>query len=220
MKVHFVPSYKPQAVQGDPSNQFISHDTFRSIQINYLQLASVYLDGTVSPALEWDQELSFLKQHLFSEYREATSRVFIDALITPILRENNLQVRLEEKLYVKDLPNCIADYVVYNGNGEALGVIETKTGGKVKAESVIQCMLQLLALRTKAPHTIFGVVTDAVRYIFVVLTDEGRFEFEKKGYRDVKTWQNLYKISCIFNTFLQMRQRFVFCSFNFDQFIS
>ena len=97
-----------------------------------------------------------------------------------------MQLRLEDKVNVKDLPNCIADYVVYNSEGEALGVIETKTGGKVKAESVIQCMLQLLALRTKAPHTLFGVVTDAVRYIFIVLTEDGTFEFERDpGYYDV-----------------------------------
>ena len=109
---------------------------------------------------------------------------------------------------MKVLPNCITDYVVYNSEVEALGVIETKSGGRVKAESVIQCMLQLLALRTKAPHTLFGVVTDAVYYIFIVLTEDGTFGFEEgNGYYDVRTWSDLYKVACIFNTLLQRKER-------------
>ena len=75
-------------------------------------------------------------------------------------------------------PNCIADYVIYSRDGDILGAIETKNGGCLKAESVIQCMLQLLALRRKASHTLFGVITDGVRYVFIVLTADGTFEFE------------------------------------------
>ena len=146
--------------QGDSSNKLISHDTFRYIQMKYLQLASVYL-GT--DALAWDQDLSFLQKLLLSAYCEAVSRVFIDTFITPILSENKMQVRLEEKFYTKDLPNCIPDYVVYDNNGEVRGVIETKAGRNLKAESIIQCMLQLLVLRrTKATHMLFGVITNAV----------------------------------------------------------
>ena len=214
LKSRFVESYKTKLEQ--PSHhhysiRFITDDIFSGIQQTYLQLAPVYLGVSVSDVLELGQELSFLQQLVSSEYREAASRVFLDALITPILLENRMQVRLEEKLYVKDLPNCIADYVVYNSKGEALGVIETKTGRKVKAESVIQCMLQLLALRTKAPHTLFGVVTDAVRYIFIVLTEDGTFEFERwdPGYYDIITWNDLREVASIFNWMLLRKQRFV-----------
>ena len=126
-----------------------------------------------------------------------------------------MHVRLEEKLYnYKDgspiMPNCIADYVIYSRDGEILGAIETKAGGYLKAESVIQCMLQLLALRRKAPHTLFGVVTDAVRYVFIVLTTEGTFKFERNGAAvgcyDINSWEDLRRVAGIFNALLQQRQ--------------
>ena len=207
LKIKYVPQYTPlkQPRQITSNIRFISnHQTLRNIMDKYMELAWVYLGVTTFHDLTWDdKEICFLHQLVTSEYREATSRVFVDALITPILGENNLQVRLEEKLYPKDLPNCIADYVIYNDQGEALGVIETKTGGRVRSESVIQCMLQLLALRTKAPHTLFGIVTDAVRYVFIVLTEDGTFEFEwKQCYHDVVTWRDLCIITGIVNTML------------------
>ena len=127
-----------------------------------------------------------------------------------------MRARLEEKLYnYKDgsptLPNCIANYVIYSRDGDILGAIETKAGGWLKAGSVIQCMLQLLALRRKAPHTLFGVVTDAVRYVFIVITPDGTFIFERTGaavgcYYDINSWENLRTVAGIFNALLQHRQ--------------
>ena len=164
---------------------------------------------------ELGQELLFLQRLLIGEYGKGTSRAFIEALITAIAFENKMQLRPEEKLYVKDLPNSIADYVIYNHKSEALGVVEAKTGGSLNADSLIQCMLQLLALHTKAPHTLFGVVTNAFRFVFVVLTEDGMFEFERdpyllqKGYYDMSSWQDLKTVSGIFNGLLQRRRRFV-----------
>ena len=94
---------------------------------------------------------------------------------------------------------------------EILGAIETKAGGWLKAESVIQCMLQLLALRRKAPHTLFGVVTDAVRYVFIVLTEDGTFTFERTGaavgcYYDINSWEDLRTVAGILNALLQHTQ--------------
>ena len=130
-----------------------------------------------------------------------------------------MQVLPEEKLYKTNrdwnptVPNSIADYVIYSRDGEILGAIETKNGGCLKAESVIQCMLQLLALRRKAPHTLFGIITDGVRYVFIVLTEDGTFEFEQDragrqgGSYDVNTWDDLRQIVGVFNWLLQRRQR-------------
>ena len=205
LKIKYVPQYTPLKQPGQTTSniRFVSnHQILRNIMDKYMELAWVYLGVPTSHdvALD-DKEIWFLLHLVASEYHEATSRVFVDALITPILGENDLQVRLEEKLYRRDLPNCIADYVVFNDQGEALGVIETKTGGKVRSESVIQCMLQLLALRTKAPHTLFGIVTDAVRYVFIALMEDGTFEFEQNQcYHDVVTGRDLCIIAGIVNT--------------------
>ena len=197
----------------------IPDDLFSSIQQRYVELASVYLGAQVTQALEPGQDVSFLRELQNCEFREATTRVFVDALITPILLRYGLQVRLEEKLYKTNrdwnptVPNSIADYVIYSRDGEILGAIETKNGGCLKAESVIQCMLQLLALRRKAPHTLFGVVTDGGRYVFIVLTEEGTFEFEgcpgvpEGGCYDVNTWGDLRLIVGVLNWLLQRRQR-------------
>ena len=62
-----------------------------------MQIASVYLGSVLLKDKDWHHEMSFLQQLVSSEYHEAASRVFVDALITPILLENRMQVRLEEK---------------------------------------------------------------------------------------------------------------------------
>ena len=197
----------------------VPDDLFSSIQQRYLELAAVYLGAQVTQALELGQEVAFLKELQNCQYAEATTRVFVDALITPILLRHGMQVRLEEKLYKANrvwnptVPNSIADYVIYSRTGEILGAIETKAGGYLKAESVVQCMLQLLALRRKAPHTLFGVVADGVRYVFIVLTEDGTFEFQRDndgqegGSYDVNTWKDLRQIAGVFKLLLQRRER-------------
>ena len=73
-------------------------------------------------------------------------------------------------------------------------------------------MLQLLALHRKVPHTLFGVVTDSARYMFIViivLTEDGMFEFEQDpgghqgGSYDVNTWGDLRLIVGVFNWLLK-----------------
>ena len=222
LKIQFVQPYYKALKEATPLHfpaYNVPDDLFSLIQQRYLELDCVYLEAQATQALELGQDVSFLRELQKCEFREATTRVFVDALITPILQRYRMQVRLEEKLYktTKDwnltVPNCIADYVIYSRDGEILGAIETKTGGCLRAESVIQCMLQLLALRRKAPHTLFGVVTDAVQYVFIVLTEDGTFEFERGpdghqgGSYHVSTWSDLREIVGVFNWLLQRRLR-------------
>ena len=219
-KINFVKPYHRALTEASPPHfpaYNVPDGQFSSIQQRYLELASVYLGVQVTQELELGQDVSFLKKLQNCDFREATTRLFIDALITPILRGNGMQARLEEKLYqTKDwnptVPNCIADYVIYSGSGDILGAIETKAGGSLNAESVIQCMLQLLALRRKAPRILFGVVTDGVQYMFIVLAEDGAFEFERDpGVRQarsygVKTWGDLRQIVGVFTRLLERRQ--------------
>ena len=212
LDIRLVPPFQQVPAPRIGTIKYIPANGFVTIQQRYRELASVYLD-VPTPC---DEDVSFLKELKKLDFHEPTTRLFIDALITPILRGNNMQARLEEKLYnYKDgsptLPNCIADYVIYSQTGENFGAIETKAGGWLKADSVIQCMLQLLALRRKAPHTLFGVVTDAVRYVFIVLTEDGTFTFERTGavvgcYYDINSWDDLRTVAGIFNALLQQRQ--------------
>ena len=195
----------------------LSDPLYSSIQNRYRLLATVYLGAQVENLpLRLEQKVTFLKKLQICEYREATTRIFVDALTFEILQPKQMQVRLEEKLFTdrdQTLPNSIADYVIYSKRGKILGAIETKDGGYLKAESVTQCMLQLLALRRKAEHPLFGVVTDAIRYVFIVLRKDGTFVFErdprtlKPVTYDINTWRDLRKVVRVFNFLLQWRQR-------------
>ena len=197
----------------------ISPENIKRIQERYLQLTSVNLGIpdvplSVDEASELGVEVSFLQMLLIGEYGKGTSRAFIEALMTPILCKNFTQLQQEEKLYVEGLPNSVADYVMYQYSWP-IGIVAAKTGGTLKADSVIQCMLQLLALRTKAPQTLFGVVSDGFRFVFLLLTKDGRFLFEQDqsgcqdGYYDINTWEDLHTVVSIFNGLLQWEIRFV-----------
>ena len=212
LDIRFIPPFQQVPAQCVSTIKYIPTTDFAAIQQRYRELASVYLD-VPTPC---NEDVSFLKELQKQDFHETTTRLFIDALITPILRGNSMRARLEEKQYnYKDgsptLPNCIADYVIYNRDWDILGAIETKAGGWLKAKSVIQCMLQLLALRRKASNSLFGVVTDAVRYVFIVLTADGSFTFERTGaavgcYYDINSWEDLATVAGIFNALLQQRQ--------------
>ena len=177
----------------------------------------MYLGVQVRQTLELRKRVSFLNDLQNCEYREATTRIFVGALNNPLLLRYNMQVRLEEKLNQTDknwnLPNCIADYVIYSREGEILGAIETKAGGHLKRESVIQCMLQLLALRRKVPHTLIGVLTDAVNYVFILLKRDGTFWFERDPEKPTRvsyvfnTWEDLWRIFRVFKLLLQSGQQ-------------
>ena len=74
-------------------------------------------------------------------------------------------------------------------------------------------MLQLLALHRKAPQTLFGIVADGVRYVFIVLTEDGTSEFEREsgvpegGSYDVNTWGDLRQIIGVFSWLLKGRPK-------------
>ena len=84
LKINYVKPYYHKL-----SEAFLAYnvpdDLFMKIQERYVELARVYLGTQVTPALELGQDVSFLRELQNYEFREATTRVFIDALITPIL---------------------------------------------------------------------------------------------------------------------------------------
>ena len=102
-----------------------------------------------------------------------------------------------------------------------LGVVETKNGRYLTRDSITQCMKQLLVLHQKEREVrkrngpLFGVVTDALHFIFITLTQDKRFEFEKENHGETShssetiideikvhtanTWQDLDNIIAIIN---------------------
>lgn len=110
---------------------------------------------------------------------EATSRVFIDALMILILEPFNMRPKHEEGYEAKQIPYSKLDYVIYNQNDEILGCIEAKATNKIVQKSIVQCMLQLLVLQAqpKAKDSLFGIVTDAYCFVFIQLDRERGFIF-------------------------------------------
>ena len=160
---------------------------------------------------------------------EATVRVFIDALLEPIKKENKLSVCLEEPLSPLEDPEKKEekpDYLIFYED-MPLGVVETKNARYLTRDSITQCMKQLLALHQKEREVrkrngpLFGVVTDALHFIFIKLTRDKRFQFEKEHYGDAlqslgtiideikvhtaNTWDHLDNIAAIINGLCQQR---------------
>ena len=162
------------------------------------------------------QEVPFFKKLQELEFDEATTRVFVDAVITPILQQNQMQVRLQVKIdKIQDINSTdptffTANYVIYNQSDDVIGIIEAKAGGCLATESVIDCMETLHHLQAKASsNKLFGVITDGAHYVFVVLTTDGVFVLEPLGEAAgvvchvVHTWWDLQTVTAIFNSLLQ-----------------
>ena len=206
------------------SRDYVSMDTFRLIQKRCLELAPVYLGTSVSNDLNnIRQKVPFFKKLQGLEFDEATTRVFVDAVITPILQQNQMQVRLQVKIdkiqdNSTDPTYFTADYVIFNQSDDVIGIVEAKAGGCLATESVIDCMETLRHLQAKATHRLFGVITDGAHYVFVVLTTDGVFVLEPLGdaagvdCREVDTWWDLQTVTAIFNSLLQSEKGSVFCT--------
>ena len=122
LDIRFVSPFQQVTASCIDTIKYIPPNDFTAIQQRYRELASVYLDTPSPTPSPCDEDVSFLKELQKLDFHEPTTRLFIDALITPILRGNSMRARLEEKLYnYKDgsptLPNCIADYVIYSRDG-------------------------------------------------------------------------------------------------------
>ena len=61
---------------------------------------------------------------------ERKVRYFINDLLTEFVNQNNLCLRIEETLKIRDLPTSIADYVIFTKTNKILGCVEAKKGGK------------------------------------------------------------------------------------------
>ena len=123
--------------------------------------------------------------------REESVRAFLNIMLFPVFDAAGVKVLLEQKLNIKGMPTNICDYILVNGFGERIGVIEAKDRGKINEKSVIQCLLQMLSLQKVegSGTNLFGIVTDAYHFIFLSLRDKTITFYCKENF-ECDIWKN------------------------------
>ncbi|XP_062594561.1 uncharacterized protein LOC134255978 [Saccostrea cucullata] len=138
---------------------------------------------------------------------EVGTRLILNEIFFPLCSCLNLSVEIERNVDCSYLPNCKFDYRIVNSNGEVIGAVEAKSSRSLKPDSVVQAVLELCILQTERltrktnnkNMPLFNILTDGVRYVFIVLQgDKLQFEqrFNKIRVREMTTWdsvKNLYK---------------------------
>ena len=121
-----------------------------------------------------DSPLAAFKELAECNVNETAIRTLIDSILLPILEVCNLKVNYEETIKFDDLPTCRLDYIIKTKESQAIGVIEAKKLGAMTEKSLVQAMLQLVCLqkRGNCASTIFAIVTDAMHYHFMALSDD------------------------------------------------
>ena len=152
------------------------------IRERFRDLAQMYLYA----GDEADNSPANLLRPLFAKmFHEFTNRQFIGALLTPVMKNNQLVHRLEDLLSLEDGCEVIKtyrpDFIIfteYRNQPLLLGAVEVTSSGNLNASALYQCMLYMVALHTKAQHTVFGIVTDALQYLLISLDTHGLFHLE------------------------------------------
>ena len=160
---------------------------------------------------------------------EATTRLLIDAIMTRITKHNMLQFSPETPYKLHKEAQQIdtikkPDYITKVTN-DPIGVVEVKRGKAFIRRSITQCMEQLNAIQQEIKNKgrdiipLFGIVTDALHFIFIKLHPNGQFEFEEEGHEEddiheVKvhrayTWDNFHEITEVINGLCQLHKKFV-----------
>ena len=116
-----------------------------------------------------------------NKYHEPFSRILMDVVVITLSKQYKLIVRFEEMLSVEGFPTSRPNYVIYTQDCLILGCIEAKAVGHVTKDSIVQCILQLFSLHTKAKGSLFGIVTDGFDFIFIVLKKDGTLHLESES---------------------------------------
>ena len=181
------------------------------LRTEYESLANAFL----KPRNPYD----FLGRLFQYDYKEATSRVFVNVLLKTVAIETDVWLKPGNKAGKTDEEKRkFPDDTIYQYD-VPLGVIEVKRGKALIRESIIQCMQQLDALqrtnKEKGQHIpLFGIVTDALHYIFLKLQPDGQHAFEQKQQRSylkvhrANTWHDLYEIAATIKGLCQLRKRY------------
>ena len=149
-------------------------------------------------------------------HSEETVRRFINEIFDPVVKQNDLICYDNPPVPGDGAGPRKPDYLILD-KGEVHGVIEAKGAGCIVKKSITQCMQYLLDLHTEKPSTkesppLFGIVTDALHFIFIKLHSDGQFEFEKDlgqlKVHKANTWDDLKEIAAMINGLCQRHGRY------------
>ena len=156
---------------------------------------------------------AFVQNLSSCNYPEVIVAYFVMAILSPLLLRKEIHLGLQETINIPGLPTCKCDIIIFDVEGIPIGVIETKAGGKLIQNSVVQCMLQLVAIHAlHGRYDLFGIVTDGGKFVFITLTRCGDFLVNVEGSTQLKihTWNTLDElrnICSVVNGLLNVVQR-------------
>ena len=187
-----------------------------SIKERFEDLAQIHIDARY--AIGDDSPEKLLKPLFDQKFHQLTNRQFVLALLAPVMKENclvlrfddllslNLQPPKEAKNVVKKWRPSFVIYSEYNNQPIPLGVVQVTSGGNVNMKAVYQCMIYMFVLRTKARHSLFGIVSDGRHHVLISLDTYGTFHLEGNADRQTavrrtaSTWERLRYIALMINT--------------------
>lgn len=93
-------------------------------------------------------------------------RMILDAILQPLCVYKKVRVGTEKTIKYNELPINRCDYILYYRHCP-IGVVETKRPGNLSDNSLVQLLVQLLALSAREPNLFyFGVLFDGRQFSF------------------------------------------------------
>ena len=192
----------PLSLKSEP----VGSQDWRSIRNTYRQQARLF-DLPEEPE-------AFVQNFSSRNYPEVTVAYFVMDILKPLLLRKKMHPRLQETINIEGLPTCKYDIAISDAEHVPVGIIETKAPVKLIQNSVVQCMLQLVAIHAlHGRYDLFGIVTDSSKFVFITLTRCGDFLVDVEGSTTelkVHTWKTLDElrnICSLINGLLNVVQR-------------
>ncbi len=205
-------SLSTSARPGVQSTEGIDDDTLQRIKQGLADNAWTLLGHNVQKRDVASAPIEFLSQLQTTKLSKLMHQLFVDSLVLPLLVKNGYRVTLDERMIVperhKVVPNTIADYMVCDPKGKILGAIAVKVPGEMNSKAAIQCILQVLSLRTKEKGVLFGILTDSIHYFCFYLDKDGVLVFEDQNTREhtLRTWGSVLDVAKVLDAYFNVRR--------------
>lgn len=138
---------------------------------------------------------------------EMGTRLILNEILFPLCSFLDFSVEIERNVDCLYLPNCRFDYRIFDKDGEIVGAVETKSAGSLRPDAVAQAVIELCILQTewltktkdsaKLNKPLFNVLTDGVRFVFIVLKGK-KLHFEQDSnkiyVRELSAWEDVSKL--------------------------
>ncbi|XP_062605276.1 uncharacterized protein LOC134267076 isoform X2 [Saccostrea cucullata] len=135
---------------------------------------------------------------------EIGARLVLNEIMFPVCAYLGLSIEIEKTVDCVFLPKSRFDYRIINSDGDAVGAVEAKSAGSLCQESIVQAITQLCVLQTEhlvkkdtdqvVNTPLFNILTDGIRYVFIVLRGK-KLQFEqvdgRVSVREVRSWHDV-----------------------------